>query len=247
MAGLYWFYGFSRSRAGNGHRDEPHRKCRPGLRRAVRRELSTAWNQPALLHLTAWPVSGTAGDGLTPESGTVSTPGRLASGMTPAMQWSFHVRRGDRGAGTPCVWTDAGTTHVVKDRIYAGDRLFVLGEFTTSEPRFDLKTTVADNLFRWRAESPCVAETNSKATANQGRLAEDRKQRRGVGRCGCSAVRLDAEGRNKAALAEHHAVNLIKVALRTRAQLRDLFALAARQICRFLLGLGARGEILRRS
>ena len=51
IAGLYWFYyGFSRSRAAADTASEPHRKRRPGLRRAVRRGFSTARNQPALLH-----------------------------------------------------------------------------------------------------------------------------------------------------------------------------------------------------
>ncbi len=40
----------------------------------------------------------------------------------------------------------------VEDRIYAVDRLYILGEFTSSEPGFDLEKAVPNKLLQWRAD-----------------------------------------------------------------------------------------------
>ena len=201
IAGLYWFYyGFSRSRAAADTATSRIASAAQGYVELSGEAFQLPGTNPPFCTPDGVACLWYRGDGLTPESGADGTQNpfgiRDDTGYAVVLPYGAVIV-----ALESHVWTDAGTTHA-EDRIYAGDRLFVVGEFTTSEPRFELETTVADKLFRWRANPRALLKQFDANRDGQIDSAEDWKMR-------MRAVQ-DAKAEEQAALAEHHAVNLIK-------------------------------------
>ncbi len=90
----------------------------------------------------------------------------------------------------------------VEDRIYAGDRLYVLGEFTSSEPSFDLEKAVANKLLQWREDPRALLARFDANRDGQIDAQEDWKMR-------VQALHA-AQAEGEAAINHYRAVNLIK-------------------------------------
>jgi hypothetical protein len=99
-------------------------------------------------------------------------------------------------------WRDDDGRAYAEDRIYAGDRLYILGEFTSSEPGFDLEKAVANRLLQWRGDPAALMVRFD--TDHDGRIdaQEDWKMR-------VQALQ-GAQAEEGAAIAQYRAVNLIK-------------------------------------
>jgi len=99
-------------------------------------------------------------------------------------------------------WKDDSGRAYAEDRIYAGDRLYIVGEFTSSEPGFDLEKAVADKLLQWREDPAGLLERFD--TDHDGRIdaQEDWKMR--------MQALQQAQAEEDAAITQYRAVNLIK-------------------------------------
>lgn len=131
-------------------------------------------------------------------------------------------------------WIGSDGKGYAEDRIYAGDRLYVLGEFTSSEPSFDLEKAVANKLLQWR-EDPGALLTRFDANRD-GHIdaQEDWKMR-------VQALHA-AQAEGDAAIAEYRAVNLIKSPEDSRAFIistRPRRSLNRRLLAWEVLGLAA--------
>ncbi|HTS54093.1 MAG TPA: hypothetical protein VMH26_12530 [Burkholderiales bacterium] len=199
--GWYWFYyGFSRRRSVE---DTPKSRIASAAQGYVElsgvafkldgiRELFARDGVPCLWYRS---VSGTALDAAA--DGTQEPFGiRDESGTAVVLPYHALVEAAHR-----YTW-QAGDQTYAEDRIYAGDRLGVLGEFTSSEPSFDLEAAVANKLLQWR-EDPRALLARFDAD-HDGRIdaREDWKMR-------VQALQA-ARAEEQAAVARYQAVNLIK-------------------------------------
>ena len=99
-------------------------------------------------------------------------------------------------------WKDDSGKAYMEDRIYAGDRLYILGEFTSSEPGFDLEKAVADKLLQWREDPRALLARFDEDHDARIDAREDWKMR-------VQALQ-QAQAEEDAAIAQYRAVNLIK-------------------------------------
>ena len=201
-AGLYWFYyGFSRQRfvadtptsriasAAQGYVE----LCGEAFRLRGVRELF-AQNGVACLWYRR--VGGTepdaAADGTQEPFGVRDETGYAI--VLPYHAYVEPVRRHTLNDGEGKVY--------VEDRIYAGDKLYILGEFTSSEPSFDLEKAVANKLLQWREDPRALlAQFDANRDGNID-AQEDWKMR-------VQALHA-AQAEGEAAIAQYRAVNLIK-------------------------------------
>jgi len=118
-------------------------------------------------------------------------------------------------------WRGLGGERFAEDRIFAGDELYVLGEFGTGEPKFEFEAEVAERLRRWRAAGLARFDANRDGELDS---AEDWAMR-------MQAVR-EAERAEREVLAGHMPVNLLSrpgdgrsfvIATRSQASLRARF------------------------
>jgi len=96
---------------------------------------------------------------------------------------------------------DDGRAHA-EDRIYTGDRLYILGEFTSSEPGYDLEKAVANQLLQWREDPRALLARFD--TNHDGRLDAQEDWNMRVHALNGARAEQDA------AAAQYRAVNLIK-------------------------------------
>ena len=132
-------------------------------------------------------------------------------------------------------WRDDAGATFAEDRIFAGDELYVLGEFGTGEPKFEFEAEVAEKLRRWRATGLGRFDANRDGKLDS---AEDWAMR-------MQAVR-EAERAEREVLAGHTPVNLLSrpadgrsfvISTRSQASLRARFrAWEIGGIAAFLVG-----------
>ncbi len=201
-AGLYWFYyGFSRQR---GVADTPTSRIASAAQGYVEvfgeafrlqgiRELFAQNGVPCLWYRRLGGMeTEAASDGTQGPFGVRDETGYAI--VLPYHAYVEAVRRHTLNDGEGRVY--------VEDRIYAGDKLYILGEFTSSEPSFDLEKAVANKLLQWREDPHALLaqfDTNRDGHID---TQEDWKMR-------VQALHT-AQADGEAAIAQYRAVNLIK-------------------------------------
>jgi hypothetical protein len=201
-AGLYWFYyGFSRQR---GVADTPTSRIAAAAQgyaelygEAFRlqgvRELFAQNGVPCLWYRRV--------GGMEPDAAADGTQGpfgvRDETGYAIVLPYHAYVEPVRRHK----LHDEEGNVYV-EDRILAGDKLYVLGEFTSSEPSFDLEKAVANKLLQWREDPRALLAQFDANHDGQIDAQEDGKMR-------VQALHA-AQVEGQAAIAQYRAVNLIK-------------------------------------
>jgi hypothetical protein len=223
VAGLYWlYYGFQRRRAVE---DVPTSRIGAAAQGYVEvsgeafrlpdvEPIFTANGLPCLWFRTI------AGDGAGPESGIDGTHKpfgiRDQTGAAIVFPHGALVQPVNRHR-----WRGNDGTAYVEDRIFQGDRLYVLGDFGTGEPKFEFEAEVAEKLRRWRGAGAARFDANRDGKLDS---AEDWAMR-------MQAVR-EAEREEREVLAGHRPVNLLSrpadgrsfvISTRSQASLRARF------------------------
>jgi hypothetical protein len=201
-AGLYWFYyGFSRQR---GVADTPTSRIASAAQGYVElfgeafklkgiRELFAENGVSCLWHRRVGGMEADAAADGTQEPFGV----RDETGYAIVLPYHAHVEPVRRHT-----LNDAEGGLYVEDRILAGDKLYILGEFTSSEPSFDLEKAVANKLLQWREDPRALLAQFDANRDGQIDAQEDWKMR-------VQALHA-AQAEGDAAIAKYRAVNLIK-------------------------------------
>ena len=244
-AGLYWFYyGFSRQR---GVADTPTSRIASAAQGYVEvfgeafrlkgiRELFAQNGVPCLWYRRVGGMDlDAAADGTQEPFGVRDETGHAI--VLPYHAYVEPVRRHTSN--------DAQGNVYVEDRILAGDKLYILGEFTSSEPSFDLEKAVANKLLQWREDPHALLAQFDANRDGHIDAQEDWNMR-------VQALHV-AQAEGEAAIAQYRAVNLIKspedgrafiISTRPRASFnRRLVAWELLGLAAFITGIAGAGYL----